>query len=103
LGLVAALGISVLVFPLALRTRSLGPFFLADFFAIIFKQWFTITAGSAIYPGWRVLNVSGNSNNEALCGPWNFNANNSPGNANTNNGSLLSHFLSKKSRNHVFL
>jgi hypothetical protein len=51
----------------------------------------------SVNPGWRVLNVGGNSNNEALSGPWNFNANNDPGNTNDNNGSLLSHFLSNNS------
>lgn len=47
--------------------------------------------------GWRVLNVGGNSNNEAECGPWNFNSNNDPANTNDNIGSLLSHFLSNNS------
>jgi hypothetical protein len=55
----------------------------------------------SLNPGWRVLNVSGNSNNEALTGPWNFNANNDPGNTNDNNGSLLSHFLSNNSEKTV--
>jgi hypothetical protein len=49
------------------------------------------------FAGWRVLNVGENATNEALTGPWNFNANNDPGNNNDNNGSLLSHFLSNNS------
>jgi len=41
-----------------------------------------------------VLNVGGNSNNEANCSPWNANFNNGSSNNNNNFGSLVSHFLS---------
>jgi len=40
--------------------------------------------------GWRVLYVGGFSVLVALCGPWYFNANASPGTAHPNVGSLLS-------------